>query len=328
MIRVKGTITKGKLMLSEPLPMKEGMEFDVIAYIDRTTGESFDKKAKIIDLDDDYNSNDKENTVSVGSTGRFIKYDDSDNSGKLGNNNTKISITDEESIQYKINKFIDSIDITTLISFLEEEHPQLIAIITEMMERDMAKLFLEKLPPKLQGEVIYRIARQQKVSSDVLKMIYEVLNKKLSHIGKEVGNPSGGMESAITLLNMINKNSEKNAIDYIDSINKEFGDEIKKKLLKFEDILSLNNESVSELINNMDIHQLALSMKGIDKDLREKVINRFKNENKRNELINEIKNLGPVHIALVEKAQEDIILMIRKMEDEGKLVIKTKDIIE
>ncbi len=227
MIRVKGTINKGRLMLSEPIQLKEGTEFDIIAYVERTTGESLDKKARIVEVGSDSDSGNGTSSVSIGSTGTFITCDS--NNSSITGSSIKKEIAKEEGLQYKIKQMMDLIDITTLITLVKEEHPQLSAILIGMMERDRAKVILENLDPSLQGDLIYRLAKQQKVSFDVLNAIYEELTKKFSNEGKEIGNLSGGMESAVELLSIINDSAENNVVDYISSIDKDFGDHVKKQ---------------------------------------------------------------------------------------------------
>jgi flagellar motor switch protein FliG len=328
MIRIKGTVKKGKLVLSEPIMLKEGSEVDIIAYVERTTGENLDKKTNILDLESENVSVENGKTVSLGSRGKLSstndeRYEDED---RRTTDDSELSI--EDSIQYKLKRMVNSIDLTTLMSFLNEEHPQLMAIVVEMMDKDRAKTFLESVNQDLQGEIIYRIAKQQKVSSAVLSQIYEVVSRKLSQTGKEIVKQSGGMDTAIDLINILNKNSEKNAIQYIDMVDKGFSNEMKKKLFVFEDMILLNDSSIKQIAENSDINKLAMSMKGVSNELKERFFTNIKETDKLKSLQEKIKKLGPVRIKDVEKAQEEIILLTRRLEDEGKVVIRTRDIIE
>ncbi len=328
MIRIKGTVKKGKLVLSEPIILREGSEVDIIAYVERTTGENLDKKTNILDLESENVSEENGKIVSLGSRGGLINKDENHYEEDIRRPSDDNDSSIEDSIQSKLKRMVNSIDLTTLMSFLSEEHPQLIAIVVEMMDRDRAKTFLESVNQNLQGEIIYRIAKQQKVSSAVLNQIYDVVSRKLSQTGKEIVKQSGGMDTAIDLLNILNKNSEKNAIQYIDSMDKGFGNEMKKKLFVFEDLILLNDESIKHVAENADTNKLAMSMKGVSNELKERFFSNIKNNDKLNSLQEKIKKLGPVRIKDVEKAQEEIILLTRRLEEEGKVVIKMRDIIE
>jgi flagellar motor switch protein FliG len=328
MIRIKGTVKKGKLVLSEPINLKEGSELDIIAYVDRTTGENLDKKSNILDLESEHIAEEGGKVVSLGSRGRITRTEEAgyqeDERGTVEDNELSM----EDSILSKIKSMLNSIDLSTLISFLNGEHPQLIAILVEMMDRDRAKTFLENIESDLQGEIIYRIGKQQKVSSAVLNQIYNVLNRKLAQTGKDTVSHSGGLDTAVEMIKVVGRNSERNAVKYIEQIDPGFSDEIKKKLFVFEDIILLSDESLKNLVEGVDIGKLAMSMKGVSKELKDKIFANIQDNNKLNTLQEKIKKLGPVRIKDVEKAQEEIILIIRKLEEEGKVVIKTRDIIE
>ncbi len=340
MIRLKGIIKKGKLVLSEPLMLDEGAEVDIIAYIERKGGESLDKKSTTIEIEKEDTGEFIEETMidnkrvqkKVGNFRKidkedslFFENDDITNDDDL---NYDGNISYDDNIQSKIRKLLNKVELSSLISFMQGEHPQLLAIVVEMLDKEKSKTFIENLSPELQGELVYRIAKQQKVSSSVLNQIFNVINRKLSQTTKEIGNPSGGIDSAIDILNNVSRATEINVINYIDKINKELSEEIKRKLFVFEDIIILNDEYIREVITKIDINKLAIALKGVSETLKEKIFNNIDTENRKKQLSEQIKKLGPVRIKDVEKAQQDIIELIKRLEEDGHIVIVPRDIIE
>lgn len=309
MIRIRARIKNGKLVLSEPISLKEGTEIDIIAYVERDDGEKLDKQVSVIDIDSE-NINES-NIINI----QEIK--------NLKQRKSK-EISEEENIQSKIRKLLNEVELSALIALIQDEHPQLLAIIIGMLNKEKAQLFLENVDPDLQGELIYRIALQQKVSTTVLNQIYNVLNRKPSLSTKEIGTQSGGLDSAVEILNTLNKKTETNIINYIEKLNNKFCDKIKKKLFAFEDIIILSDKDITILLEHIELKKLAMALKGAEKELQKKIFKNVKNEKKAKKLSELIKNQDAVRLKDVELIQQEIINVIRKLEENEEITIRTK----
>lgn len=320
MIRIKAHIKNGKLILSEPINLEDDTEVDIIAYVERKDGKKFDKKTNSVQIEKSdenmstYNENKKYNTTDD------LKLKEKQTAVKPKN----LSQSGEEDIQLKMKNLLNSVDLSSLMSLMYGEHPQLTAIIMEMLDKEKAKLFLELSPPELQGELIYRIAKQKKVTSTVMNQIYNILSRKLSLSSRDSSNQSGGMDTAIELLSSISNGAEKNVMRYIDTINKKFGQKLKKKLFTFDHIVFLDNDSITSIIDRADFNKLIIALKGVEQKVKDKFINNIEKKEQKDEFIAQTQKQSPVRIKDVEKAQQDILALIKELEDEGLLNIPVR----
>jgi flagellar motor switch protein FliG len=336
MIRIKGTIKNGKIVLSEPISLEEGADIDIIAYVERKSGKNLDKKTNTLEIDKNTDTlSHYDESSSYKSDKKYID-EEKMNSEALKDKQQQRDITtphrmssmrhnDEEDIQSKMKKLLNSVDLSSLLSLLYGEHPQLLAIIIEMLDKEKAKLFLETSPPELQGELIYRIAKQKKVASTVMNQIYNILSRKLSQSTRELGNQSGGLDTAIDLLNNISSGTEKNVMRYIDTVNSKFGQKLKKKLFVFGDIASLDDDAIKTIIDKADFNRLILSLRGAEKELKDKFVNSIESRDKKNELISQIEKQSPVRTKDIENARHYILTLIKDLEENSLLTIPTKE---
>lgn len=312
MIRAKGKIKKGKVVLTSPVNYKDGADVDLIIYINRDDGENLDKRATTFDIDVDNNI-------------QFIKersktsIDDSDEKSER---ETKTYDDKDESIQSRLEMLVNRVELSILITFLQNEHPQLTAIVIEMLDKSRAVSFMEALPAELQGELILRISKQKKVSSDVLSHIYDVISKKLSQSGKEIGNRSGGIDSAVEILSRMNNIAGGKLLKHLEDFNKGLSEELRKKMLSFEDIEKLSCKSIAFITGEVDANKLAIALKDSPRSLQEKIISNIDDREKKKKLKDVLNKLESVRTKDIEIARNEVLEVIRNIDDASLDIIK------
>lgn len=224
------------------------------------------------------------------------------------------------SLQVRPFDFVRKADPAQLLNFIQNEHPQTIALILAYLKPAQASIVLSALPQDKQADVARRIALMDRTSPEVIKEVERVLEKKLSSLVTEDYTAAGGVQSIVDILNSVDRGTEKFIMETLEIENTDLAEEIKKRMFVFEDILSLDNRSIQRFLREVDNNQLAIALKGSTEEVQ-KII--FGNMSKRlAEMIKEdLEFMGPVRLKDVEEAQQKIVNIIRKLEDAGEIVI-------
>ncbi len=217
-------------------------------------------------------------------------------------------------------KKLKRLDPKTIASFLANEHPQTIAIILVHLESELAGQVLQFLPEKLRGEVLLRIATLSKVDPEIVQEISDALESELQSVGGALGKKMGGPEKAAEILSHAGRDLEDEVLSEIEDENPSLAEEIRKYLFTFEDFLNVDDFAIQTLLREISTDDLKLALKGASPEVREKF---FRNMSKRaaDVLKEELEMMGPVRISEVEKAQQNIIRIAKKLEQEGKIVL-------
>ncbi|MBU2599782.1 flagellar motor switch protein FliG [bacterium] len=224
------------------------------------------------------------------------------------------------SLEVKPFDFIRKTEPTQLLSFIQNEHPQTIALILSYLPAESASSILSSLPSEIQSDVTRRIAFMDRTSPDVLREIERVLEKKLSSfIGQNVS-AVGGVAAVVEMLNNADRATEKAILESLTEDDPELVEEIKKRLFVFEDITMLDDRSIQRVLREVDIPALALALKGVDETIKDKI---FNNMPKRAAamLKDELEFMGPVRAKDVEEAQQKVVNIIRQLEESGDIII-------
>ena len=224
------------------------------------------------------------------------------------------------SLQVKPFEFIRKTDATQLLSFIQDEHPQTIALILSYLSSTQAAMIISALPQEHQADVARRIAVMDRTSPDVVKEVEKVLESKLANLVNQDYTIIGGVDQVVDILNATDRGTEKHILEILEIEDPELADEIRKKMFVFEDILLLEDRSIQRVLRDVDNNELALSLKGSNEEVQNVV---FKNLSKRlAQMIKEdMEFMGPVRMKDVEEAQQKIVNIIRKLEDSGEIVI-------
>ena len=224
------------------------------------------------------------------------------------------------SLQVKPFEFVRKTDASQLINFIQDEHPQTIALILSYLSPSQAALIISALPPDSQAEVARRIAVMDRTSPDVIKEVEKVLESKLASLVNQDYTIIGRVDAVVDILNTVDRGTEKHIMETLEIEEPELADEIRKKMFVFEDILLLDDKAIQRVLRDVDNNDLAVALKGANEQVQNAI---FNNLSKR--LVVMIKEdmefMGPVRMKDVEEAQQKIVNIIRKLEDSGEIII-------
>ena len=224
------------------------------------------------------------------------------------------------SLQARPFDFLKKTDPSQLLNFIQNEHPQTIALIMAYLDPDQAATILASLSQERQAEVARRIAMMDRTSPEVLREVERVLERKLSSLVTQDFTTAGGIKAIVEVLNRVDRTTEKTIIETLEVDNPELTEEIKRLMFVFEDIVMLDDRSLQMVLREVDTKDLSLALKATPKEVAAKV---FKNMSTRaaDMLREEIEYMGPVKIRDVEEAQQKIVNVIRNLEDKGEIVV-------
>ncbi|GFI21907.1 flagellar motor switch protein FliG [Lachnospiraceae bacterium] len=224
------------------------------------------------------------------------------------------------SLQVKPFEFVKKTDASQLLNFIQDEHPQTIALILSYLSAGQAATILGALVPEKQAEVARRIATMDRTSPDVIKEVERVLESKLSSLVNQDYTIIGGVDAVVEILNTVDRGTEKHIMETLEVEEPELADEIRKKMFVFEDILLLDDRAIQRVLRDVDNNDLAIACKGSTEEVQNAI---FSNMSKRlAEMIKEdMEFMGPIRMKDVEEAQQKIVNIIRKLEDSAEIVI-------
>jgi len=224
------------------------------------------------------------------------------------------------SLQIRPFDFARKTDPGQLLNFIQNEHPQTIALIMAYLQPEQAGAILSALPPDRQVDVAKRIATMDRTSPDVIKDVERILERKLSSLATQDFTAAGGVDSIVEVLNRVDRTTERTIIENLEIQNPELAEEIKKRMFVFEDIVLLDDRSLQMVLREIDSKDLALALKASSSEVSEKV---YKNMSKRaaEMLREEIQYMGPVRIRDVEEAQQKVVNVIRRLEESGEIIV-------
>ena len=226
----------------------------------------------------------------------------------------------EATQQYRPFAIARKADAHQLMNVITNEHPQTIALILCYLQPDKSGQILSTLPEDVQSEVAFRIASMSNTSPMVIKEIEKVLDSKLSSVVKSDMTVLGGVETLVDILNQVDRTTEKNITEGLERENPELAEKIRESMFVFEDIITLDDVSIQRVLREVDAKELAMALKGCSEDVANSI---FKNQSKRAAaaLKEDMEFLGPVRLMDVEKAQQRIVGIIRRLDEAGEIVI-------
>lgn len=224
------------------------------------------------------------------------------------------------SLQVRPFEFIRKTDASQLLNFIQDEHPQTIALILSYLSSSQSAAIISSLAPDKQADVAKRIAQMDRTSPDVIKEVEKVLERKLSSLVNQDYTIVGGVDSIVDILNTVDRGTEKHIMETLEIEEPELADEIRRKMFVFEDILSLDDKSIQRVLREVDNNELAVALKASNEEVQTVI---FNNLSKRlSAMIKEDMDfMGPVRMKDVEEAQQKIVNIIRKLEDSGEIII-------
>jgi len=229
-----------------------------------------------------------------------------------------------EQIEHQVSKqpfsFLQKAETENLLTFIQDEHPQTIALILAHLPPHKASEILVGLPAAKQIEVVIRIANMEQTNPEVIKEVERGLENRLSGIVSQKFQRVGGVDSVAEMLNLADRATEKAIMEALESEDPDLVEQIRRLMFVFEDILQVDDRGIQKVLKEVDNNELALSLKTASEELRDKI---FRNMSERAvQLIKEeMEFMGPVRVSEVEAAQQKIVDIVRRLEDAGEIII-------
>ena len=202
------------------------------------------------------------------------------------------------SLQVKPFEFIRKTDASQLLNFIQDEHPQTIALILSYLSPSQSSSIISSLTPDRQADVAKRIAMMDRTSPDVIKEVEKVLESKLASLVNQDYTIIGGVDAVVEILNAVDRGTEKHIMESLEIEEPELADEIRKKMFVFEDVLLLDDRAIQRVLRDVDNNDLAIALKGSNEQVQAAI---FNNLSKR--------------LAVMIKGYENLALKISQTKD-------------
>jgi flagellar motor switch protein FliG len=218
--------------------------------------------------------------------------------------------------------FLQKVDSENLLTFIVDEHPQTIALILSHLHPSQAADIVNGLPPERQLAVVRRIATMQQTSPEIIKEVEKGLENRMASVMSQKLENAGGIQSVAEILNVIDRQTERNIMENLSQEDPDLVEEIRRLMFVFEDILKLADPDIQTVLKNVESSQWAIALKGASEELKSKI---FRNMSKRaaSMLTEEIDYLGPMRASDVERVQQEIVDVVRRLEDAGEVTVHT-----
>ncbi len=224
----------------------------------------------------------------------------------------------EHMMKVKGFNVLKNVDPNQLLSFIQKEHPQTIAFVLTQLNPIQASSILADLSPDLQSDVVYRFANMERVSPETIRSVETVLESRVDFA--QTSSKLGGVKSIAEILNLIGQSAERSILTRINEQDPELATEIKNLMFVFEDIINLDDQSIQRVLKEVDNRQLAMALKHVSDDVKKKLLSNL-SDRAAQIIEEEIEYMGAVRLREVEDAQQQVVDIIRKLEEDGLVVI-------
>lgn len=225
-----------------------------------------------------------------------------------------------QTLQVRPFDFARKADPGQILNFIQNEHPQTIALILSYLDSGQAGQILSELPQEMQADVAKRIAIMDRTSPEIISEIEQTLEQKLSATVTQDYTQTGGIQSVVEVLNGVDRSTERTILESLEIQDPELAEEIKKRMFVFEDIVTLDNRAIQRVIRDVENEDLMLAMKASSEEVRDILFRNMSNRMADN-FKEEMDYMGPVRLRDVEEAQTRIVSVIRRLEEAGEIVI-------
>ena len=217
-------------------------------------------------------------------------------------------------------QFFNDADAQQLATSFQNENPQLIALILAYLKPEKSAAVLNFLPPEVQTAVAFKIAEMESTNPEIIADIEKIVENKFSSVVIQDFSKAGGVESLATILNRVDRTTEKKIMESIEARDKDLVEQIKDLMFVFEDIVKLEDRAIQRILREVDNKDLAMSLKGSNQEVKDKI---FKNmsERARIMLTDDMEYMGPVRAKDVQECQSKIVGIIRMLESSGEIVV-------
>lgn len=224
------------------------------------------------------------------------------------------------SLQVRPFDFIRRADTKHIFNFIQNEHPQTIALVMSYLDPQQCGPILADLPMEKQIEIVKRLATMGVVSPEYIKEAERILEHKLTSVGMQNDSEIGGIDAIVQILNAVDRATEKVILEKLETEDGDLAEEIHRKMFVFEDVTKLTNQAIQRVLKDVDNDLLAIALKGTSTEIEDKIFanvsSRLKETLKEN-----MEYMGPVRVRDVEEAQQKIVNIIRRLEETGEIQV-------
>ncbi|MEM8835413.1 MAG: flagellar motor switch protein FliG, partial [Planctomycetota bacterium] len=227
-------------------------------------------------------------------------------------------------IQTQVQKtpfsFLQRAEAENLLTFIQDEHPQTIALITCHLPHHKAAEILSGLPLQKQVEVIKRIANMEQTNPEVIREVERGLESRLSSMLTQSMEKAGGVPTVAEMLNLADRATEKAIMEGLEAEDPDLVEEIRRLMFVFEDIMLVDDKGIQSVLREVDNEELSLALKTASDDLKEKIFGNM-SERAASLIKEDMEYMGPVRVSDVEQAQQRIVDIVRRLEEAGEIII-------
>lgn len=227
----------------------------------------------------------------------------------------------QSSLQEVPFEFLKKADPAQICGFIQDEHPQTIALILAHLSSEISAIILSGLPQTVQAEVVIRIATMDRTPPEIVREVERVLERKMASMFSQGFTFAGGIKDVAEILNRIERGSEKSIMAELEERDPELADEISRLMFTFDDLVYVDDSGIQKALREIDTKELALALKSTTAEVKDKIM-RNMSERSREIIDEEIEFMGPVRLKNVEESQQKIVAVIRRLEESGDLIIE------
>ncbi|RMH29950.1 MAG: flagellar motor switch protein FliG [Planctomycetota bacterium] len=228
-------------------------------------------------------------------------------------------------IQTQVQKtpfsFLQRAESENLLTFIQDEHPQTIALILCHLSHHKASEILVGLPMQKQLEVIKRIANMEQTNPEVIREVEQGLESRLSSMLMQATEKAGGVPTVAEILNLADRATEKSIMEGLEADDPDLVEEIRRLMFVFEDIKLVNDKGIQAVLKEVENDELALALKTASDELKQKIFGNM-SERAASLIKEDMEFMGPVRVSDVEQAQQRIVDIVRRLEEAGDVIIE------
>ncbi len=227
-------------------------------------------------------------------------------------------------IEVRPFKFLVRVPADQIFNFIRRENPQTIALIMSYLSERQQSQLLQMFPAGQQAEIVQRIANMKQISPKMLAELEKEVRERMFNImSQDTGHAIGGVDAVAQMINMVDRQTERNVFTDLEARDAELADQIRKRLFIFEDILKLDDRAMRLVVQQCDTADLALALRLAPEELRDKFFSAM-SERASESLADEIELMSPQRRRDVESAQTKIVGLVRKLEEDGEIIISRR----
>jgi flagellar motor switch protein FliG len=227
----------------------------------------------------------------------------------------------QSSLQEVPFDFLKKADAGQIVSFIQDEHPQTIALILAHLDPQVAAVVISSLASDVRAEVIIRIATMDRTPPEIVREVERVLERKMASVFSQGFTFAGGVQDVADILNLIERGTEKSIMADLEERDPELADEIARLMFTFDDLVFVDDSGIQKATREIEQRDLALALRAATDEVTEKIMKNL-SERAREMIREEMEYMGPVRLRMVEEAQQKIVGIIKRLEEAGELIIQ------